>query len=338
MRYYLALDIGASRLRAALVVFRNGEAKLVRRIERSTPRSPSGSVISQAIVELALEAAGNEKDRIVAIGVGSIGPLNLAAGEVSRAVNIPAKSFKIAGPLMEAFGKPVYVANDCMAAVWGEKMLGKGRQLLDIVYVTLSTGVGGGVVVDGNLLVGKRGNAHEIGHIVVDVSGFMECGCGGRGHWEAYSGGANIPRFARKYYEERSPRELRDTLAAMMAAEGKLTPIDLYSLARKGDRFAQLLVDEINKYNCAGLESIVNAYDPELVVLGGSIALNNPDLVFKPLRDCISKRDGIVTKAPRLELASFGDDAVLIGAAAIAYTPPDTLLRRLKYLRDYDYA
>ncbi|MCE4602583.1 MAG: ROK family protein, partial [Desulfurococcales archaeon] len=179
-----------------------------------------------------------------------------------------------------------------------------------------SSGVGGGFIVDGRLLVGRRGNAHEVGHIVVDLDSEAVCGCGGLGHWEALASGVNMPRTASLYASTwRGPR----SRAYILAREGRLSPEDLYSHARRGDPFASSLADYLNRVHAAGLASVAAAYDPEAVFLGGSVYLNNEDLILPGVRRYLARYS---IWPPELRRATYGHDAVLYGAAAIALEPP----------------
>ena len=226
------------------------------------------------------------------------------------------------------------MANDCVTAVWGEKVFGLGKGYENVVYITISTGIGGGMIVNDLLLLGKMGNAHEIGHIVVDVSGKMRCGCGGYGHWEAYASGANIPKFASLLLREWSLSDEEKGSRIYKAYKESLLSSELiYSAAKEGDRLALRIIDEVNKYNLAGFENIVNLYDPEVITVGGSVALKNKELVIDRIREGLKRSLGVVTSLPKIEPTAFEDDIVLIGAIALAVHPPQNLVKALKYLQ-----
>jgi glucokinase len=307
----LAVDVGASRLRVAL--FDN--TVMIGRVEVDTPRVGDSLSVARAIASIASRFSFD------VVGVASIGPLDLERGWVVGTPNNPLRSFALRDPLVELFGKPVVVANDCVAAVWGEFILGGGRGLSEVAYVTISTGVGVGVVVDGRLLVGRRGNSHEAGHVVVDLNGSVRCGCGGLGHWEALGSGANIPKVAYVKALEWGG----DSRAWRLARDGILTSEALYTLAREGDVFALKLVDYINRVHAAGLASLVAAYDPQVVFLGGSIFLKNRELILEGVRRYI--RDYSLLEPPELRETTFGEDTVLYGALAIALKTPAELAR-----------
>lgn len=308
----LAVDVGATRLRVAYFE----DSEMVWRRETSTPREGDYLSIARAVTSLA--PPGEEK--IDRVSVATIGPLDLRRGWVVNTPNNPIKSFALREPLEEAYKTPVLVLNDCVAAAWGEYVLSRRMSVRNLLYVTISSGIGGGAVVDGSLLLGRDGNAHEIGHIVVDYRSDARCGCGGRGHWEAIGGGANIPSLARL---EASRWRGENTEALRLAERGELSPVLLYLLARRGDSFALHLVREINEAHAAGLASSIAVYDPEVVVLGGGIALNNYDLIVP---DVVRKlRDYLPRDPPPIELSRFGDNSVLYGALAVALEPPRSL-------------
>ncbi|NPA97021.1 MAG: ROK family protein [Crenarchaeota archaeon] len=329
MKLFLGIDIGATWTRLAL----HDGSSIVRKVVFRTPRETDSYCISNAIISAIRSELRDYVDSIAAVGIGSIGPLDLRRGIIVGAPNIPAKRVELARPLLEELRKPVYLANDCVAAVWGEKSFGAGKGCENIVYVTISTGIGGGMIINGALLLGKMGNGHEIGHTVVDVDRRLRCNCGGYGHWEAYCSGANIPRFA-SYLIERVPsiHEYRSSKLYALWEEGKLRSEDVYRLAREGDPLARLVVSEITKLNIAGFENVVNLYDPEVITVGGSVALNNVDLVIEPVKQAIESGRGIVTEPPRLVPTPLGGDAVLLGAVAIAMDPPPQLVKLLEYL------
>ena len=208
---------------------------------------------------------------------------------------------------------PAYLVNDCVSAVIGERHFGAGRDHENLVYITISTGIGGGVYVNGHLLLGKDGNAHEIGHMVIDSEGKLECGCGKRGHWEAYSSGSGIPKLARllvgTYREYFVESVLKDKLET-------LTSKDVYDAAKMGDAFALKVVEEASKYNAMGIANVVNMYDPSLITMGGSVTLHNVELVVEPIKQLA--QEYIINRMAEVKVTPLGDDVGLYGAIALA--------------------
>ncbi len=312
----VAVDVGATNLRAAL--FSGGSMV---RVEKVRTPSASGDDLIRAVIDLIRAVSGDQE--FESIGVASIGPLDLRKGVLLWTPNLGLGNVRLRDSVGEEFDKPVYLANDAMAAVWAEKVMGKGRDMTDLAYITMSTGLGVGAIVDGNLLVGRRGNAHELGHAVVDFESDQPCGCGGVGHWEAFVGGRNIPRLARRLAE--SWRGASTEVHAL-ALTGKLTPEVLYSKARDGDEFASYVVDYINRVHAAGIMTLISAYDPEAIFIGGSIFLYNEDLIKPGVMKYLQRYVGVFG-VPRIERCSFGDDQVLYGAASIAISPPPPIAR-----------
>lgn len=321
MKYFIAVDIGATKTRVALCT----HERILEKVVYNTPRDTRPRAVIEPILELIRTKWGKHVSNVVAIGVATVGPLDIKTGCVVNAPNIPARSFEVKRPL-SIFKKPVYVVNDCVAAIWGERHYGLARYVDNAVYVTLSTGVGAGVIVDGNLLLGKAGNAHEVGHIVIDFNSDLPCGCGGRGHWESYAGGANLPNVA-KYVAEKE--RVNSKLSEQVLSNVKIDPKDIFDYYRLGDALAKKVVELYIKATAAGLASVINAYDPELILLGGSIFLNNIDILMNPIISQVEAN--IVTKMPEIRPTTLGDDVVLRGALAIAVNPP-TKLAKLQQL------
>ena len=296
MPFFLGVDVGATWTRALLV---DETGRVLNKIKIRTGVNPLEDV-AQIVADWHFDA----------VGVGSIGPLDLRSGWVVNSPNSPSRRFPLVEPLKK-LGRPVVVANDCVAAVWGEYVF--RRSVDNLVYVTLSTGVGVGAIVNGVLLLGKDGNAHELGHAVIDFRSKRRCGCGGRGHFEAFVGGANMPSF----YQE-------------VTGELPLEPAEIFKRYRQGHEktreFMELWLDAM----AAGIATVIAAYDPELLLFGGSIALNNWDIIAEELPRRLREYLGV--REPTIALASFGDDEVAIGAAALAYRTPETL-RKFGYPR-----
>lgn len=320
--FIVGVDVGATNTRVALA---NLSGEILDKIKIKTPRKGDRLTIASLIYNIIKERYSNYLDKIVGVGIGTIGPIDLKKGMVVNAPNSPIKTFELREPLLEWLGKPVYVANDCVVAVWGEYLFGAGKGRKNIVYITLSTGIGGGVIVNGVLLLGKQGNAHEIGHITIDYDSKLRCGCGGYGHWEAYAGGSNIPRYAKYIVETQElPVELtRSPLYNMLMSEQPVTTEKIFEYAKQGDKLALYIVEKVSRANIAGVASTINTYDPEVVTIGGSIALYNKELVVKPIVENVSR--SIVTPLPEILVTPLGEDVVIKGAIALITRTPDTL-------------
>ncbi len=304
---FIAVDIGATNIRVA-----SGDRSGLRsRLSEETDRENGPLGVSAQIVRMAHELG---MDSMESVGVGSIGPIDIASGSIVDTPNLPFKDIPVAEPLQEEFHAPVSLLNDCAAAVLGERHFGAGRGLENLAYVTLSTGLGGGAIVDGHLLIGKDGNAVEVGHITIDPGSPLICGCGSPGHWEAHSSGSNIPDFVRHSLREGEGGSLLYELAG-----GDLEALNaeiLFSAAKAGDAAALRVVEELGRVNAVGFANVVNAYDPELVTIGGSIALNNPGLILEPILGNIGRH--LLNRMPRIMITPLGEDVVLYGALSRA--------------------
>lgn len=318
MKYALGVDIGATYTR---VVLADSDANFLGRIKFETPRVHDSYAIARSIIENSrelLRKQGISERELVGVGVGSIGPLDMKRGILIKPANLPVENIFIVDPIKSEFGVPTYLVNDCVAAVVGEKYFGLGRGCDDLVYVTISTGIGGGVYVNGNLLLGKDGNAHEIGHMVVDEEGKIVCGCGKRGHWEAYSSGSGIPKLARLIAAKEPSLYENSTLYGLSAGDPlSLSSKHVYDAAKSGDTFALKVVEEAGRYNAIGIANVVNVYDPSLITMGGSVTLNNAELVLEPIIRMAPNY--AINRMPRIEITPLGDDVGLYGAVALAF-------------------
>lgn len=316
MSVVLGVDLGASNVRVALSDA-NGRI-LLKKSERTT--GVTGLDIVRQIVEMgrsALDSLGFTDKNLKAVGVGSIGPLDLKKGLIANPPNLRVGIIPIVEGIEKYFNVPVRLLNDCVAAVLGEKRFGAGRNLENIVYVTISTGIGGGALVDGHLLLGKDGNAHEVGHIVVDKEGILECGCGKPGHWEAYCSGSGMLNYARLLLKEWGVDFSKSPLRKYFQDDfSKATSKMLFDAAREGDELALRLIERIGLLNAIGFANIINAYDPELITVGGSVALFNSELVLDPVKKNVSKY--AMNRLPEIKITPLGEDVVLYGALAAA--------------------
>ena len=304
----IAIDIGASYLRGAVI---SNKGKIVKYLKIKTPKKgKSGRVIANAVINITDSLlTGFPKRKIKGISIASIGPLN-KKGEIIRSPNLKFKKVSLKKPLKKRFSLPVIIHNDCAAAVWGEKVFGNSKNYKNIVYITISSGIGGGAVIDNRLLIG-RGNAAEIGHLNLDTEYNLPCSCKkGRGHWEAYCSGESLPRFL-KYW-------LKKNKIKREVPANKTQPI-LDWLHKSKDKQLKAFIKEISRINGLGFSNVIAAYDPEIIILGGGMALNPKNR--KMLISDTKKNTDKFLKLPKIMLSQLKDEVTLYGAAALLFYP-----------------
>ncbi|PUA31509.1 MAG: hypothetical protein B9J98_06060 [Candidatus Terraquivivens tikiterensis] len=323
----LAADIGGTMIRVAVA---DTKGRILEKASTLVPRAPDARAVPMKVVELgdAISAKYGGRRSISKVSIAAIGPLDMKRGAIIRPANMPYDTVPIMDVLCGYFDATFILLNDCNAAAIAEKSIGAGKDVDDIVYITISSGIGGGVVLDGRLLLGKDGNAAEIGHMVVDMGMGMVCGCGKKGHWEAYCGGNSMPRFARFLSEEKFKHA--DSTLARKLREGMhtISAKDIFDYARAGDSFAITFVETVAEINGIGVANVVDAYDPSVVSIGGSVALNNVDLVVERLKPFVEKY--AVNRVPQIVSTPLGHDAPLLGAVLAAIEPPPKSIFRAR--------
>lgn len=305
----VGIDLGATNYRVAVG---QGE-EILARVKRPTPDAHTGQEITKTLIDATeemLAEAGIERDEVEAVGIGSIGPLDTDSGVVIDPPNLAdsIEGIPLAGPFQDHFGVPVRVENDAIAALIAERAAMEDPPG-NMAYLTISTGVGAGVAVDGHVLRGWGGNAAEVGHFILDQESDLVCGCGRTGHWEAVAGGNNIPAYARSLTDEfEGETDLPLDSDSFSAA-------DVFELAGE-DVLADILIHRLERWNALGLANLTHAFAPELVSIGGAVALENESLVVDPLRERLPER--VTTRVPEIRVTPLGEDAVLRGGLALA--------------------
>jgi len=311
-RFVVGVDLGGTWVRVALS---DEKGNIIGKVREHVDVSGENAVALQIVklTRMLCKSHGVEERKLKGVGIASAGPLSLKGGALVKPTNLPFKYVPLTKPVSEELKVPVYLLNDCTAAVLGEKVFGAGKNVDNLVYVTISTGIGGGAIVDGHLLIGKDGNAHEIGHFTIDLEGRLVCGCGKKGHWEAYCSGRNIPNYVKMRCKEINESIIKESLLYKKLKEN-LSSKDLYDNARMGDKLSQQLIEEIGKLNAIGFANVINAYDPELITVGGSVTLNNKKLVLTPIRRHVKEYS--INRLPKIVATQLGEDIGLYGAIA----------------------
>ncbi len=306
-----AVDLGGTNLRAA-VIDRDGE--IHEHIKCSTPRDASATDIVKAIGETVVACEDESADRgtgIAAVSVVVPGTTRVETGVVTQAPNIPClNGYALAPALEERLQRPVLLENDANAAAVGEMWQGAARNYQTIICITLGTGVGGGIILDGELWRGIDGSAGELGHMSVEPFGGVKCRCGNVGCLEVYASATAIVRMAGE--------ALASGQKSSLQAE-HLTAEKVYRAGVDGDELAVQVFQRMGTYLGVGLASLVNIFNPEAVVIGGGVA-GGWELFEKFARDEVARRAfPIPANRVRIVRAACGDDAGILGAARLAF-------------------
>lgn len=310
----IGVDLGGTKVGTALVDA-GGRVLASSRRPTGRHRGPDGIVsdVLECLRDACLPAA---RDRAIGIGVGVAGQVDPGTGTVLYAPNLDWRDFPLKKRLEGALGMPVSVLNDVQAATYGAWVHGAGRGAQDLVCVFVGTGVGGGVIAGGRLLQGCSGSAGELGHMTIDLRG-PPCRCGNHGCLEAYVGGWAIARRAREALAADAAAGER-LLGLAGADPGRVTAELVATAVHEGDDLARRVVRETGEALAAGIASIVNAFNPCLVILGGGVIEGLPELVDM-VRDGVPAR-ALAAPLQRLRIvkAELGPHAGAVGAAAWA--------------------
>ena len=265
------------------------------------------------VVELLAEAAGAVTPGPVAACIATAGLINADEGKVILAPNIAGfRNLVLTTPVAQRLGIPTYIENDASAAALGEFRFGAGRGTRHLLHATLGTGIGGGIVVDGKLYRGAKGLAGEIGHIILDPAG-PKCNCGSRGCLEAMVSGVAFAERARKLLEQGKSRVLHEVVGY-----GEPTSEHLFIAATKGDQVCEAEIRHGGHLLGLGLGSLVNVLNPDAVTLSGGL-LAMGEMLMQPLRDAMYSLAYGPAAGTLIRESTLGEDAGLLGAAAVAF-------------------
>lgn len=311
MKQIIGVDVGGTHLRAARF---DSELNLIERAEQPTNRELGQDSVLERLYQTIQQVMPDDPKDVAGIGVGVPGPVDPQTGVVISPPNLPFKGeLPIRNLIHNAVGGKVIVGNDADAAGLAEHQLGAGRGTRNMIYITVSTGVGGGVIVEGKPTSGQ-GLGGEIGHMVVEPGGPI-CGCGRRGHLEAVASGTAIANLARE-------RVAAGEASALTALDGgDLERIDarlVGEAAQQGDALALSIVTSAGRYLGVTIASLIMLLNPEMFVLGGGL-LGLGNLLLDPMHEAI--QEYVMTerhwKETRIEKAQLGKDTGLYGAAAL---------------------
>jgi len=302
----VSVDIGGTQIRAAVYPHDDIKPLQVRRVPTA---SGKGEVIDRMI---ALIESVWPDEPVDTIAVAIAGPLNPKTGCIINAPNIPGwDNFPLGDKLTDHFHVPVFIGNDANLAALGEWKFGAGQGHHDVLYLTISTGIGGGVISNDRMLVGSRGMAAELGHTMAEPDGPI-CSCGVRGHLEAVASGTAIARFVSE--------EIGKGRASLLASKENFNARDVAEAATRGDELALEAYHRAGRYLGKSVADFLHVFNPSIVIFGGGVSQSGPlllDTVKETMKHYVM--NSTFLEGLEIAVAKLGDDAGLIGALALAH-------------------
>ena len=311
----LGIDLGGTKILTAVAT---AQGRMLSRDHSVTPATKGQEAVVQSILESigrALEQAGIATPQLSAIGVGAPGLSNPETGILFTSPNLPGwRDVPLRDIMEKELGKKAFLINDANAAALGELYFGAAKGAHHFIYITISTGIGGGIIIDGEVYTGSIGTAGEVGHMTIDDDG-PPCNCGNRGCWETLASGTAMAREARKQIKEGARTSI------LGYAEGdveKVTAEVIHNAAKEGDSLAKELITRTGYYVGVGLANLVNIFNPELIVIGGGLS-NIGDMLLEPAYEVAGERAFKESyRTVRFAMAKLGRDSGVLGAAAFA--------------------
>lgn len=308
-KYVVGVDLGGTKIYTALVDL---EGNIIKEKTVETLAHEGEQAVVERIVDtINYVIDGTDKNLIKSIGIGSPGPLDVKNGIIIENSNLPFKNFEIVKTIKETFNLPTHLDNDANVATLGEFMFGAGKGTENMVFITASTGIGGGAVLNGKLFRGSTGNALEVGHMTVATEG-PRCGCGNLGCAEALGSGTAIGKRAKEAVLSNAVTSLKNY--------DNVTAKEVFKEAANGDRVAKNILNTSLTYLGIAVANTITNFDPEKVVVGGGV-VNGGDIVIETIRNVVEERCmAAFVENCTIEKAILGGKAGVLGAAALAIT------------------
>lgn len=310
MKYYVGIDLGGTNIVAGVV---DEEYNIVAKASTKTNCPRPAKEIADDMARMAIQAVENANltmEQIEWIGIGTPGIANSETGIIEYSNNLGFKDTPMVEYIRETIDKPVFIENDANAAAYGEFVAGAAKGAKNAVCITLGTGVGGGIIVDGKIYSGSNFAGAEIGHTVIEVDG-AQCSCGRKGCFEAYSSATGLIRMTNEAIAEHP-----DSVMAEMSKSAKVTARTSFDAMRAGDEYAKVVVDKYIKYLAAGITNTINIFQPDVLCIGGGVC-NEGDALLLPVK-AIVMEEVYTRNSPKnteIVIAKLGNDAGIIGAA-----------------------
>ncbi|TYQ15935.1 UNVERIFIED_CONTAM: glucokinase [Acetivibrio alkalicellulosi] len=311
---YICMDIGGTKVLGAIIDEKNN---IIYRVKKKTRAEKGVEIIEERIISVAqdlLKESGIEKSDIVAIGAGAPGVINEDKGEIIYAPNLPWKNYDIKKAIENKFGIPFFLGNDANIGMMGEWKYGAAVKKKNVVGIFVGTGVGGGLVINNKLFSGPRYLAGELGHMVLNPEG-PYCNCGQRGCLEAYSGKVSMTKEIKNQIQRGRSTILKDLIDM---EEGVIRSKPLKMAVDQKDSLAIEVVDKAVYYLAAGAGSLINIFNPDMVVIGGGVIESLGDYIMPQLKRYI-KRFTLpdILEGTEIVPSVLKDDAILFGSLAL---------------------
>lgn len=318
--YYLGIDLGGTNIAAGIV---NENYEIIKKKSTPTLANRDGKLIIKDMAELCrslISECGLTLDDIAYAGIATPGTANSETGVVEYANNLPFKNFPIADLLKEYLGiGKVYIENDANAAAKAEAIAGAAKGAKYSVMITLGTGLGGGIVLDGKVYSGFNHAGAELGHVVIQKDG-KQCSCGRRGCWETYSSATGLTNMTKEHLIKARQEGKKSLIEDMIG--GNLDNCNArvsFSAMKQGDEVGKEIVEEYISYLASGIASIINIFQPNVLSIGGGVC-GEKDYLLKPLKEAVFGQTYTKTGvSPQCEIkiAELGNDAGIVGAAVL---------------------
>ena len=312
MKYYIGIDLGGTNIVAAVV---DEKYNILTKASTKTNRPRPAEAIADDMAAMAIKAvedANLTMDDIEWVGVGTPGIANSETGVIEYSNNLGFENTPMAELIRKHIDKPVYIENDANAAAYGEYVAGAAKGAKNAVCITLGTGVGGGIIIDGKIYSGSNFAGAEIGHTVIGIDG-PQCSCGRRGCFEAYSSATGLIRMTKEKMDA-----VPDSIMHKITEErgGKVSARTSFDAMRQGDAAAKEVVDFYIKALACGITNTINTFQPDILCIGGGVC-NEGDALLLPVKALVAK-EVYTRNSPKnteIVIAKLGNDAGLIGAA-----------------------
>lgn len=314
-KYVIGIDLGGTKISVASSDL---AGNIIYKKTVPTNASEGENKILDRIISLVddtLKKSNLTNEDILCIGIGSPGPLDTKKGTIITTPNLPFKNFDLVKPIKDRFNIHTVLDNDGNVAAIGEHEFGAGKGTRNMVFITVSTGIGGGAVLNGQIYRGNTSNALEIGHVTLEKDG-VKCNCGNCGCVESLASGTAIARSATKAVEDAKSRGDKTSLYKY----DNITSKEVFDEAKNGDKLALDVINKALNYLGIFIANIMNVFDPEVIIIGGGVSKAG-SMVFDKIREIASKRSfTTIYENTKIVPAKLGGDAGIIGAVALAIT------------------